>query len=60
MNRYSFRPCMPGEQSARQRMLRAAALGTVSYQTLLRLMGTLTLQNVERIINQAMFRAYTG
>lgn len=46
--------------SIRQRSLRAAALATVSYNTVLRLMGPLTLQAAERIVNHAMFRAYAG
>lgn len=51
-----WRPCMPGERSARQRSLTAMALGTVSYNVLHRLMGPpMQVRDVERALNKAIF-----
>lgn len=50
-----WRPCMPGTRSARQRGLVAMTLGTGSNNVLLRLMGPITMRDVERVLNKAAF-----
>lgn len=50
-----WRPCMPGGRSLRQRALTAMALGTVSHNIILRLMGPMAMRDVERVLNKAAF-----
>lgn len=44
--------------SRSQRIIRTAALTSVSYGVLVKMMGPLTMQQCDRIINQAIFYSY--
>ena len=56
--RYTRRPCMPGYQSTSQRLLRALALTTASYNTLHFMWGQMELSAVHRIINRGIYETY--